>query len=234
MLIPSVSFASRHTSELILPVEYQAPRTDKLPYEMELNFVKLPNARWTRAEIVAYMKGLAEVYVQCGVGFSTVKIYTVESPVFRPEVEKYQQDSEFAIGAMSDQTSDIPRPAVYLIDQLTDSGEPTGQEPFAKAWYNDFVDHVTRTHLSLVNTIWFPYFVNSTEYTSVRNYNGLAHELTHILTLDGLHNDDPVANLMILYIRKRRNNYILPRVCSEIQASTLVKKSAAGGSSGNK
>jgi hypothetical protein len=221
---PFVALASTHTIESIPPVEWQVRESEKLPYETFVNFVMFPNTEWKRAQVVTYMKGLAEVYAQCGIKFSTVKIYTVQSPVFRPEVEKYKQDSEFAIAAMSDQTADIPRPAAYLIQELTDSGEPTGQEPFSKAWFTDFVDNVTRTHISLVDTVWMPYFVNSEEYQRPRAYNGLAHEFLHVFTQVGLHNDDPTANLMLLFIRKRRNNYILPEDCKLMINNPLVKK----------
>ena len=224
LLLSQVSWASKFTIEVVPPVEYQVLESENLPYDSSLNFVHFPNTQWKRSQAISYMKGLSEVYAQCGIKFSSVKLYTVASPVFRPEIEKYKQDSEFAIAAMSDQTDDIPRPAVYLIDSLTDSGEPTGQEPFAKAWYNDFVDNVTRTHLSLVDTVWFPVFVNSSEFTGIRQYNVLAHELAHVLTLDGLHNTNPIANLMIQYISKRRNNHILPETCEAMRANKHVKK----------
>lgn len=69
---------------------------------------------------------------------------------------------------------------------------------------------------AILDTVWLPHSVA----LSPPHYNPLAHELTHLLTLDPEHNGDAVPNLMT--VTSRRTSLLTPDLCRALRASRFV------------
>ena len=209
------SVAKADTIKVLQPSLYQRPSHAAAHFEVPMNLARFQGTTWTLDQIVSHVKGLAEVYEQCSIRFSEVKIYDMSMPLPNDLASRDIR----GIQKLAEQTGGLQRPLTYLIETLTDTDKPT---PFAKAQFVEMNSGVVPS--ALLNTIWFPSYVNSDAYLNERlasPYNVLAHEFGHILLLDGQHNGDDPGNLLSIW--RRRNNTITPQQCAEMVKSKLLQ-----------
>ena len=196
---------------------YTADELKGARYESDLFFVLFQESGWTTDLVRSHLSGFARVYLQCGVKLSHVVIFRSTQLTLPLKLSKYKMDDPTSILQLAQKTTDLPRPLIYLVGDFSDSEA----SPFSRATFSGMTSPIPS---ALENTVWFPMFVNSAEYIEERKnspYSVLAHELTHIFTLDGDHNNDPVANLMTIY--RRRTNLLTPELCGQIQKSKFTK-----------
>ncbi len=99
----------------------------------------------------------------------------------------------------------------------------TRQSGFVKAQFKDTYKQEDLPP-DLINTVWIPYKVSrlpSPNHCGGADYSVLAHELIHILTGDGGHNNHHEANILSLCITGQRNNHLLPSQCSLVKNSEI-------------
>ncbi|MGZ3723937.1 MAG: hypothetical protein ACXVA9_13430 [Bdellovibrionales bacterium] len=221
LLFPTLAFAGDfQKSELSGDSFYTGNEAQSAQFQTSLSFLLFPESGWTEDLVREHVKGLAQTYLQCGLKISTVSIYMPSQLKLPVELSKFQKEGPTSLAQLAAATIELPHPLVFLIAGLSDAEG----SPFSRA---KFTEMTTPIASALENTLWFPMYVNSPEYINERShspYSSLAHELTHILTLDGDHNNDPVPNLMTIYMR--RTNLLTPELCTEILSSQFVRPSA--------
>jgi len=186
-------------------------------HETELHFVKFSDGAWNDEQISAHLEETKTVYAQCGLEFT--KVTVEESSLNSSNLIRWEPYAEkgylnFGIKAADGRT----HPLILLIDGFADA-EGT---PFALAPFIPSIGEPTPP--VLMNSVFFPAFVNSDAYKKEREkspYSSLAHELLHIFTLDGQHNNDPEPNLLSIW--RRRNNRITEEQCEAVRKSPLVR-----------
>jgi hypothetical protein len=196
---------------------YTAEEITKAKYETDLFFVLFPETGWTEDLVRSHLSGFAKVYLQCGVKISNVVIFVPSQLRLPAKLSKYKMDDPTSILKLAEKTADLPHPLIHLVGDFSDSGAT----PFSRA---TFVDMTSPIPSALENTLWFSMFVNSAEYIEERKNSPssvLAHELTHIFTRDGDHNNDVIPNLMTIYWR--RTDLLTPQLCQEILKSKFIK-----------
>jgi hypothetical protein len=196
---------------------YTAEEMTKAKYETDLSFVLFRETGWTEELVRSHLSGFAEVYLQCGVRVSNIAIFVPSRLKLPPKLSKYKMDDPSSILQLAEKTTELPRPLIYLVGDFSDSEA----SPFSRVTFTDMTSPIPA---ALESTLWFPMYVNSAEYIEERKnspYSVLAHELTHIFTLDGDHNNDPIPNLMTIY--RRRTNLLTPQFCQQILKSKFIK-----------
>jgi hypothetical protein len=199
---------------VLLAMIIQATAAWSLPYQLDLHIVDLETSRWDDELFKPEFDSLREVYSQCGIDVRMVEYRKVGG--FN-SLAKYDLAAADSIAALAKATADVPRPAVYLVSEFID-GNPT---PFSRAHFESTKDDYPN---ALLDTVWYPVDVTSTEYKKAREaspYSALAHELFHILTRWSDHNNDPEPNLMTLY--RRRNNHIPADMCARAVTHPAVR-----------
>ncbi|MGZ3693058.1 MAG: hypothetical protein ACXWQO_02405 [Bdellovibrionota bacterium] len=215
-LCPLALAADFDRTELSSDSFYTKAEIQGAKYETQLSFLLFPKTGWTEQLVLDHMKGLAKVYLQCGLKISKTSIYVPTQLQLPAVLSKYEKSGPTSLLDLAEKTTELPRPLVFLIGDLSDSEA----SPFSRA---NFIDSKP-VPSALESSLWFPMYVNSPEYIDERKkspYSSLAHELTHILTLDGDHNNDPIPNLLTIYMR--RTNLLTPEICKEIVTSNFVK-----------
>jgi hypothetical protein len=217
LMCPMISFAIEFNRTDISAASFYTPEEmQTAKYETSLSFLLFPESGWTQELILEHAMGLATVYLQCGLRISNISIFVSSELKLPPQLSKYEKSGPNSLLELSSLTTQLPRPLVFLIGGLSD----TEASPFSRA---TFAGMNTPIPASLESTLWLPMYVNAPEYIEERKaspYSSLAHELTHLLTLDGEHNNDPIPNLMTIY--HRRTNLLTSELCEEIVASPFV------------
>lgn len=213
----AVPFESSEVAGVALYPEGRAPETR---YQLDLEFLLFPETGWTRELVLQHSAELARVYLQCSVAVSRVRIWMSPGLVLPSTLSKWEKEGPTSLVALAEKTIALPRPLTLLVGSFSDAEA----SPFSRATFEGMSEPIPA---ALEATLWFPFYVNSPEYLDERRsspYCSLAHELTHILTLDGEHNNDPVPNLMTIY--RRRTNLLTPELCAEIVKSPFVRSSS--------
>lgn len=197
----------------------QIKQTETSPY-VSLTVMKFSDNSWSDEQINQHFQSAANVYTQCGVKFAVLKI--ISSKLNSKDLKRwdpYAPDGYLSFGLKA--VKGISRPLVLMIGNFADTdGEST---PFAMANYP--TSNIETNPPGLYGTVYFPAYVNSDKYIQDHSnspYSTLAHELLHILTLEGQHNNDPTANLLTIW--QRRTNYITPEQCSSVLTSEYVNR----------
>lgn len=185
-----------------------------LPFHLDIHAVALESSPWTEQTLKPEFEDARQVFSQCGLEISLVGFHKTEG---LDKLTKYKNGLPSSLDSIAGATHTIPRPVVYLVNEFADA-EPN---PFARA---PFIDLLEPYPEAINNTVWYPFHVLSEGYKKIRQaspYSPLAHELTHVLTLWGDHNNDPEPNLLTIY--KRRNNRLTDEMCKRIVAHPLVR-----------
>lgn len=185
-----------------------------LPYRLDIHVVELETSGWSEELFSPEFQSLREVYGQCGIDVHLAEFRKVGG--FNG-LKKYEFTAPDGIATLAHATLDVPRPAIYLIQNVIDGT----QTPFARAHFEGATDNYPD---ALADTVWYPLNVASVEYKKSREgspYSALAHELFHIITRWGDHNNDDEANLMTIY--RRRNNRIPLAMCARALAHPFIQ-----------
>lgn len=185
-----------------------------LPYHLNINAIALDSSPWTEQSFMPEFEIAKQVFTQCGLEIHLVGFH--KSTGF-DKLTKYKHGLPNSLDTVAYSTKDVPRPAIYLVNEFSDADG----NPFARA---PFVDLLEPYPDSINNTVWYPFNVLSDEYRKRRQsspYSPLAHELTHVLTLWGDHNNDQQPNILTIY--RRRNNRLTQEMCKRIVAHPLVR-----------
>jgi hypothetical protein len=199
---------------LLLSLIIQSQISWSLPYQLDIHVVDLETSGWNKDLFEPEFQSLREVYSQCGID---VRLVDYQKANGFTGLKKYDFKSEDSIAALAKATANVPRPAVYLIQDLIDGN----QTPFSRAHFEGIQDEYPE---ALLDTVWYPVFVSSSEYKKSREaspYSALAHELFHIITRWGEHNNDEEPNLMTIY--RRRNNRIPLAMCARAVTHPAIK-----------
>lgn len=207
--------ARRNKIEIPQSALYGAESVEQLPYVVELSATRFADHMWTDSDLLANLQQAAHVYGQCGLRFAGVTIY--ESNLRSDQLSRWEPESEagyISLGRKS--VIEKPRPMVLLIGGFADAEASA----FALA---DYTTKAGAQYPELYNTIFLPDLINSDQYRREREaspYSTLAHELLHILTRDGEHNNDPTPNLLTIW--RRRSNLITDEQCEQVHHSAIV------------
>ena len=203
------------TVERVPRARYERPSFTAAKYEINLNYALFKGTQWTEEQVANQAREVAEVYEQCSLRIGAVTIFKLDNPL--PNDLAYREESTFL--RLAERTPIAERPLVFLIEEMLNAEQPT---PFSKAQFLDMNGAVEPA--ALLNTIWVPYFVNSEAYLKARvasPYSVVAHELGHILLLDGMHNGEETGNLMTIW--RWRTNRVTPQQCADMVKSELVR-----------
>lgn len=186
--------------------------------EMDLSFAHFPESKWTLEQIRAHTSGVEKVFDQCQIRLGKVQIFPIQNPRLPQRLAARNENHPLSVEKFAAQLGWLPKPAVFLIEGLLEVDPPT---PFARDQFREMNDRFIPEEV--LGTIWFPSHVNTAEYAKEREkspYSVLAHEIAHLLTLDGQHNNDRVPNLLTIW--KRRTNHLTPEQCTEMRGSPYL------------
>lgn len=186
--------------------------------QMDLHLVRFGDGVWSDQEVSDRLRDISQIYLQCGLRLREIQLH--ERPDLQPgRLSRFEPHSPDGYLTFGMSVTDLPRPLMFLIDNFADTAEASA---FALADYTLKIGEPPPAQL--FNTIWMPDYVNSAKYNQDRQrspYSVMAHELLHVLTLEGQHNGDPEPNLLSTW--RKRNNRISAEQCAQVAQSELVK-----------
>lgn len=189
-------------------------------YVTALNFILFDDSGWTPEQVQEQANSTQAVFSQCQLGINNVRVFRMHAPNGSGDLSKFDFDGKRNIARLAELATDLPHPLVFLIKGMAPSDAQ--DRPFSRA---KFIDGQEQYPQALLDTVWFPDNVNSEAYKAEAPYVVLAHELTHVLTLDGDHNNDDPPNLMT--VAPRRTNTLTADLCKKIVSSRFVQPNPA-------
>jgi hypothetical protein len=214
-LLSSAMAAEQPEIVFIDPASIYAPAEIKAAtLQTEINFAWPKKSAWTLAQITEQTQQAAAVFLQCGLVFS--KIQLLRTFPIAEGIPRYTEEP-MSVTGIAAQTAELPHPLVHLVNRFSDTNDQ--QTAFSRA---PFTTGTLKYPTSSYYTVWYPIAVSDSAYQSDRPRitSILAHEFTHVLTLDGDHNDDHPPNLMT--IAQHRANTMTKEICDEIAKSKWV------------
>lgn len=202
-------------SILFLSSSLAFARSKANAYEFTVNFALFPGAGWNRELIEKHVADARRVFAQCQIQRINFNVYEVTDFQLPADLQGRNVYAPNGIATIRIQSPQVPQPVVYLVNGLSDSGAMT------KAI---FTINAPPCEAELVNTIWIPSEVNTPEWAAERSkspYSVLAHELTHLLTLEGQHNGDIPRNELSVW--RVRTDYLTDQMCDQIRRNVFVK-----------
>jgi hypothetical protein len=185
-------------------------------YAVDLNVVRFADSQWTPVQIEEQIQTARAVFAQCDLDLGDVRVYSVQSKIPSANLKKFKFDQPDSIAKLAEEVKALPRPLVFFIQSIDSTdGEST---PFSRAAFEN-----AKYPEALLDTVWMPWLVSTEAFRKEEAaYSVFPHELTHVLTRDGDHNNDAVPNLMT--VSMRRNNFLTPEQCRSIVQSPLVRE----------
>jgi hypothetical protein len=200
-----------------------------LARKVDLHLVMLKESGWSQDQIKQHVKDAAKVFSQCGLRLGKVDLRVVPGPNGLTDFEiGVVSTAPNSLRALAQKFQQLPRPLAFFVHDFyyPDFKADGSGTPFSLADFPDSPD--TPRPPEVQNTVWMPVSVNAPDYYESHckstSYAVFAHELTHLLTGEGMHNNDDDPNILSLCILGKRNNVITPKQCSEIQSSSLLSK----------
>ncbi len=209
---------------LIFILNTIAQAQQPLPYSVDINVVIQPNSHWTESSVKAQVDEASKVFEQCGVKFRQINTTVAGSsgdPILKKDIVSTDAQSLRGFSAAWSPTS---KPTLFFVEGFSLTGFPPEESTaFSKANFKDA--SAPALPAELADTVWMPVSVlNPGYHANCKNakYSTLAHEMAHVLTLEGSHNNETEANLLSLCMQGRRNNHLTKKQCDEIIANPLV------------
>lgn len=161
--------------------------------ELRLSLYTFRGTRWAREEIVAAVRGGAELLEQCGVVLSRAELRVLEAPArFRYYETPVSRELLRRIK--------VSRPAVFFVDD-TRNNPAFDAEAIGRG--------NAETRPELVDTIWIAHDARDLPET-------LAHELVHVLSNNGQHSDEP--NNLMRATTSWRNTRLTAAQCARLRS----------------
>lgn len=185
---------------------------------MDLSLAFFVDSGWTEAQADQHTSELNRIFGQCQVHVGQIQFHHLTSPSLPRRLVSRNPEHQDSIERLAELLSWLRKPALYMIEGVAES---TPSTPFSKDQFKEM--NGAEVPDSIQGTIWLPSYINTPAYAKEREkspYSVLAHELTHILTLDGQHNNDKVPNILTIW--KRRTNLITQEQCAEIRVSPYL------------
>lgn len=191
-------------------------------FAMNLNFVVFDDSGWTPGQIQDQVREAQNTYAQCGAKFSHIQFFYAHATNGSDNLVRTDASSAKSFIRLAEEVRGLPRPLVFLIKSI--SNVDSKDSAFSRAAFiggvpEDYPD-------AILDTVWLPAVINSPGYSGRSRYSTLAHEITHILTLDPEHNGNgtefirETPNLMT--VAPFRTNFIPPKMCHEIVTSRFM------------
>lgn len=185
-------------------------------YSTEFNIAFYPNTSWTEDILKDHFKDVNRVFKQCGLEEIKFNIIHVNNVTLPKDLSGRLPYAENGIVQIANQTKDLPKPLIHLIESISDTGALTRAV---------FRLNVPPCPIELENSIWLPFEINTQAYKDARKkspYSTFAHEMTHLLTMDGQHNAELPRNQLSIW--KVRTDLLTTEMCNQIHESVFVKK----------
>lgn len=176
----------------------------------DLNLAVFNDSGWTIEEVADQLSRAQETFGQCGIRIATASVHNVRASRGTTQLVKFNWNTEHSISQLAEEVRDLPRPLIMMVGKF--DADNSLDYAFSRA---AFVG--TSYPSAILDTVWLPHSVAS----SSAPYSTLAHELTHLLTLDPEHNGDAVPNLMT--VSSRRTNAVTRELCRGLRASRYVR-----------
>jgi hypothetical protein len=183
---------------------------------IRLAFVMLRSSTWYEDLVREHLEMIARVYAQCGVAVKEATLVEVDPPQGRTRFLRYPPSGTRS--ALNDWVATTPikdRAVFYLFRGFEDEED---DRAYSEATWED-----GKSDPALANSVLLPSGVNLAKYREERAaspYSVAAHELLHILTRQGQHENDAVQNLLNIW--RTRTDFIRPTDCSRILRNALV------------
>lgn len=172
--------------------------------------INLENSGWTKKIIQElWTEAIDVLNKQCGVQPGTFKYDVLEGVQGMLYMhEQAQPTSIQSVFEASRKVSNEPI-KIYFLRQFEDRSFATG------VTFADWQDSDIRGEgdQEVMDSIWLASHPTDVKHKPV--YSVIAHELTHLLTQQGMHVDSNPPNMMSIF--RDRNNYILPEHCDLIK-----------------
>lgn len=192
------------------PRLYQEFNNPAATHEFTLSFVLMAQNPWTQQQIETQVAEVAKAYYECKIRVAQAKIYEFRNIILPPVVEiALEPDGPYAHYARL--TANVPRPAVYLVDQIGPHNSSYARGQFAEK-PNGFYPP------AVIDTVWLIHNINQLN----KPYSVLGHELGHIFLHDGMHNGDNPANLMT--VASKRTPSTPPAMCEAFRKHAAMRK----------
>src|SRR6266404_1587227 len=119
---PATALASSfNRSEIPSDSLYTADEIRNSKYQTEMSFLLFSETGWTADLVLGHVKGLAKVYLQCGVRIARISLFESAQLKLPAGLSKYDKGGPNSLLNLAEQTLEIPRPLVFLIGNFTDS-----------------------------------------------------------------------------------------------------------------
>jgi hypothetical protein len=177
-------------------------------HKLNMTLVLFRNTGWTEDRVKAQVSRASEIYKQCGIELSEVKLVIANAPSGIIDVSYNNRDDE----RISRSTPESKKPIVYFVRSNAE-----GQTAYS---WGASVEKPSRARF---NTIWMTDDIDKS-YKEVHDpsYNVLAHEIGHILC-GCSHFPGDEKNLMAGKINLL-NDRLNQTQCEVFQKSSLVEK----------
>lgn len=202
--------------------------TSPSEYVLPIDIYWLNGSSWTKEQLLENLEGARQVYAECGIEFSDINIYEINSSrsVFnkyietnkKPETRNGQPHLIEMVLALPLKVNEN-RLSIFLLDGYHDDNKGT---PFSHARFSPPDDG--RVGPLPNNTVWLTSKVNESSYKEANStYSTLAHEMAHVLLLDGQHNNNPYFGLEadIMTLQRSRNNRV-KHLCDQMVRNPLL------------
>lgn len=203
-------------ADIVVPEPALPAASPKLYEITTLNLATFDDTGWTQEKIQNQLDAVNAVFLQCNVRVGAVKIHKIKNFQLPKPMNGRVHDAPNGAIAVRKKTAQVPQPAIYLVGDMADSSG------FTKAVMKV---NAPPCEPELENTIWLPEIVNSPDYQEGRHtrpFATMAHELTHLLTLEGQHNGDRPYNQLAIW--KNRTDLMTAEMCEQMHESKFVRE----------
>lgn len=193
--------------------------------ELEVFMVAFTNASssWTLAEIEKHIQITKTTFAQCGVDVKSQILVTDQLPlVINKSLQSNRPNSIRSLGAQLPFMGAI---RVFIAEEFVeDDRQPRSQTGFARSHFRD--DPTTHSlPPPLVDTVWLAQGARNLDSPQCRaNYSVMAHEVAHVMTRYGSHNNHSLPNILAVCMLGKRNHHVLAEDCELVRQHPLVRR----------
>lgn len=188
--------------------------------QLQVYMLLLRGSGWTKEQAAAHFARVTRVYAQCGLRFAPAALIEADPPERRAYFLRWKDDpGPGSLRHLVDLSPLKARPVYYLFAGFQDDADNANDNAFSRAHFKDG----ERTDPALDGSIFLPAGVNSPAYEEARRaspYSVAAHELWHVLTLEGGHYNEEPRHLGNIW--RTRSDLIRAKDCEEILANPSV------------
>lgn len=207
----------RMTTQLLTAQEIYGSPTDWANYDLDYTVVIVKDSGWEKNEVIERIKKTAQIYKQCGVSTSKVKIVEFDGSDSLKEIDQEGTGPFGYLRRVMYATSDLPKPQLFYVKKNLFRVLGIKVDISNSNWGDD-VSSIKRGTAFLSHSVTEPSYLQI-----INNWGGTYHPDAHELCHIACHTDHDYQHPGGLMSFDQLTSYMNPELCQKLRNGPYTK-----------